>query len=364
MDDRKSTLAGSLTGELDRRGTPVREFFEDTFPNLDGLKRNWVRPDLQVPPPDVPAHRLGRVGQAFDYYVRLYFDPDADQKIAADGWFRAAMSLARLDEPPVELPFDGQDRAALRIWLYEQQDARADPISVIRSMIAETLAGRPPAVCDHEGRRRLARCCLLLGVYEEAARVTVSREHPTMTLPLLPGWDQLAGVVADHGDLVDDLLALIQVAEDNLPGLVDPDGHRVVLNPTLGAVDTVAADADLVVDECLLDLKTTSSPGFRRDYLFQLLGYVLLDIDNALNLSAVGIYRARFGDLLTWELDELLQQLCARPVDLSALREEFRGVAGSRYTLLPASHPSRHPNAAKRALNLWAAPVFRGDSAP
>lgn len=41
-----------------------------------------------------------------------------------------------------------------------------------------------------------------------------------------------------------------------------------------------SADADFLVDGCLVEVKTTKRPASRREDLYQLLGYALLDFEN------------------------------------------------------------------------------------
>jgi hypothetical protein len=51
---------------------------------------------------------------------------------------------------------------------------------------------------------------------------------------------------------------------------------------------------------------------------------VLLDFDDAYRLDSLGVFSARHRHLVTWELDVLLAELAGTPVDLPALREQFR----------------------------------------
>lgn len=86
-------------------------------------------------------------------------------------------------------------------------------------------------------------------------------------------------------------------------------GVEYEANPRfLGSAAVGGADADLAIGDMLIDVKTRegiSSP-WVRDTLFQLLGYVLLDLDDSLGTSRVGILLPRQPYLAVWSLDDLL----------------------------------------------------------
>jgi hypothetical protein len=109
---------------------------------------------------------------------------------------------------------------------------------------------------------------------------------------------------------------------------------RMESNPSFeGSVDVDEADADLIVDRCLIELKTTVKR--KREWsvwIRQLLGYVLLDYSNQHQIEAVAIYLARQGVLLRWPLSELLGMLSTdgcEPV-LKDLRTALRRVLIAR----------------------------------
>ncbi len=93
--------------------------------------------------------------------------------------------------------------------------------------------------------------------------------------------------------------------------------HTCLLNPTFGAATELVrgADADLFIDDCLIDIKTTKNPYFdKRDFL-QLIGYYLLHgfdgIGHGLNtkkrnVTSLAIYFARYGFLWKVAVDDIL----------------------------------------------------------
>ncbi|SDS81086.1 hypothetical protein [Microterricola viridarii] len=104
----------------------------------------------------------------------------------------------------------------------------------------------------------------------------------------------------------------------------EADGRVYTPNPTfLGSNAVGGADADLVIDDLLVEVKTREqiTNPWIRDTLFQLLGYALLDIDDLHGIRRVAILLPRQPYIAIWDLDDLL----GRDADdaLPELREEF-----------------------------------------
>ena len=98
----------------------------------------------------------------------------------------------------------------------------------------------------------------------------------------------------------------------------------------------IAAEADLICNGLLLDIKTklgTKNPksGIRSDALaiddlYQLLAYALLDHSDTYGISSLGIYSARYGALVTWPLEHLTSTMAGGPVDFPEAREQIRAM--------------------------------------
>ena len=92
-----------------------------------------------------------------------------------------------------------------------------------------------------------------------------------------------------------------------------------------GSVDVGGADADMIVDELLIDIKVTKRSSIELDWLRQLLGYVLLDYSDQYGISSIGLYLARQGVLVSWSLEEVIGSLCAdNTTSIAELREQFQ----------------------------------------
>lgn len=101
-------------------------------------------------------------------------------------------------------------------------------------------------------------------------------------------------------DDVTDIENLFSVMKDS--GLLRPK-TRAFLNPTFGKGSSLVggADADLIIDRTLIDIKTTKSISFTQDMYNQLLGYYALSTfkDGLGGIAGLGIYFSRYGVLHT-----------------------------------------------------------------
>jgi hypothetical protein len=189
--------------------------------------------------------------------------------------------------------------------------------------------GRVLAESDEE---LLCRYCYVLGLFEELFRAGLEINSPLFTLA--PG-TTLDGLLALPPQMwVDDLCELSQLARPHFADLARPPLH---LNPVFsGSGEIGGADADLISDGCLLEIKTTVDPKFSSTrLLYQMLGYVLLDYENAFAITSVGTYLSRQSLLVRWSLDELLSTLLAdRQATLAELRLSFRAAVHAARTAL------------------------------
>lgn len=122
----------------------------------------------------------------------------------------------------------------------------------------------------------------------------------------------------------------------NLLGLVDANTFRtsepVVLNPTFGLASKKVrgADADFILGDLLVDIKTVKMLALRGDDFYQLLGYYMLSqiggIDLApasLEIRRIGIYFSRYGYLHVMPLEEIID-----PAKFPQFLDWFKGRIG------------------------------------
>ena len=106
-----------------------------------------------------------------------------------------------------------------------------------------------------------------------------------------------------------------------LIALVNPDLFRAakcaILNPAFGRASHMmgGADCDLVIDDTLLEIKTTKRFAIEREYFNQLIGYYLLSrigkiagAPPAHSIRKLGIYFSRFGYLWTFDVTRAITE--------------------------------------------------------
>ncbi len=112
---------------------------------------------------------------------------------------------------------------------------------------------------------------------------------------------------------IDDLRNLISVVE---PELFKAD-KICLLNPTFGKASKLVggADADLVIDDMLIDIKTKKKLQMNRNYFNQLIGYYTLYRIGGIDgmppqneIKKLGIYFARYGYLHLYKVKDIIDE--------------------------------------------------------
>ncbi len=309
----------SLTSELDNPRSPISRFLRERFPNVRDLQQRYREPMADaapLAPSDAAGVAYATLGWAFDWRLRFLLTPAPDLHLA----FRGASLLGeRFRRLAVEL--FGVLGGTVRLGAGA---AAGDPDP------PAPASGQGPAELDEE---RLIRACYALALYTEVFRGGPRRGSPLLGLTRGAGLGDLLGLASDAE--VSDLLALITAARQVLLPAVGARGAPLHIGPRFaGAADVGGADADVIARGLLVEWKVNL--GDRRDgrrrcslrqkVIHQLLGYLLLDYDDAYRIDALGIYAARYACLVTWPLGELLEELAGGPVDLVNVRTEFRTV--------------------------------------
>ncbi|KKM63865.1 hypothetical protein LCGC14_1507190 [marine sediment metagenome] len=124
-----------------------------------------------------------------------------------------------------------------------------------------------------------------------------------------------AGYIVDDIEFIDD-----EDVEDlrKLISLADLEFFKAnkvcILNPTFGEGSKLVggADADLVVDDMLIDIKTVKKLTFSREYLDQLIGYYTLykiggidGMSNQNEIKKLGVYFSRYRYLYWYDIDDI-----------------------------------------------------------
>jgi hypothetical protein len=297
----------SLTSLVRDTRSPVRQFLQAQFPHVDAAlqphRAEWT--DI----PTIPGYPYDTLGMALDYRIRYYFEAGSCQDLIA--WSGAKAGSI----------YSGGDLLDGRLMMlrpfhefFARLTAALDHLQPVRRRL-----GRP-----EEGL--LARYCYVLALFERIRREGPERS-PLLEQAVKATIEELLAMAEECW--LDDLRELSWAFYDHFADLLT---QPVRLNPTFeGSRDVGGADADLIVDGCLIEIKMTTQPRRLdkwRERLYQLLGYCLLDYSDEYAIREVGVYLARQHVLLRWPLDELMRTLAGGDVpSLDALRSQFTAVA-------------------------------------
>jgi hypothetical protein len=237
--------------------------------------------NLALPSPGESANDSGLVGAAFDYRVRFYFESVPTRSWAAYG---GAELLAAASPSSV--------MAQLRHDFFQDLYGLLDRVNLVGSWLQQS---------DEE---LLARYCIVLALLESVYRSGLSDRSPLRSIDPDGG---VAGVLAlATSSQVADVCRLSRAFYEEAAGLLR---EKTTCNPVFdGSSDVGGADADLMVGDCLFELKTgtRAQPSQMRRWLRQLVGYTLLDYGDAFGIRRVAVYSARHRCFAFFPLAELL----------------------------------------------------------
>jgi hypothetical protein len=296
-----------LTAELDKKESPVRRFFDERFTNgLRDVQRRYrqAAPPLVVPSADRAEANPGTVGTAADWLLRFMLHPWPSLKLAAMG---ASLTERR----------SGLGEAFTEITESLGYDPHAPPGAGVTDFTG-------PIGGNDTDPEQLARACWALALLTEMYRNPMA----AMLGPLGRFQDrrgtasELLGLASPAA--LGQLAGLREVfASALLPQLASRPGRRVLGAEFTGSA-LIKSDADVIAAGLLLDLKTESKLSLGITTLWQVIGYALLDFDDAYQLSEVGTFAARYCYLATWDIGTMLGELAGDHVDLPSVRREFQ----------------------------------------
>src|SRR5581483_2708029 len=299
----------SLTSHLNDRYSPVRAYLTARFGLTEQLRQGAsrcaeVRALLglgllrrqAVRAPLSPASQRYLVGMALDYRMRFMWAPSkAEDLVAFHGASavlgRAAWWLTGHGQGHEQPSFDN----LAPVWRPAAMLAKAF-FADVNWLVAMMKPARRRLTNAEE--ILLARYCAVLAYWEQVYRLGPRHDLPLCALSPGARLSDMLGlpddaVVADIADLAKDAAELASSLWD-VP---------TVLNPTFAGSHAVGgADADLIVDGCLVEIKTVTrwEPADLRQWLHQLVGYVLLDWNDKRRIRQIGLWLPRQRVFQTW----------------------------------------------------------------
>lgn len=343
----KTTM--SLTSHLKHYAeSPVGQFFRQRFPHTAAVTRA-TNPSLKAATTIRPAGQLpypySTVGMALDYRIRYHFTITPWVRFVA--WQGAWKLLSPTSRWELYQQQTQSGKATLVPSVDEDDSMSVQyPAAIITSFFdrLDALLARVQPVgrrMEPEAEQELARYCFVLALFEEVYR-TPNWESGPLIIPLTrQSVEELLAV--PEQTVIDDLCQLSALFYDRFHDLLTLP-H--VLNPTFkGSSDVDGADADLIVDGCLIDIKASVHSRINPEWLRQMVGYALLDYDDAYQITSVGIYMARQGRLFTWPLADLLSQLTGDPTaTVERLRQELQIRVDNKAATILTSPLSKNDN--------------------
>lgn len=301
----------ALTHRLTNARDPLRMWLTSQFPEVSALlgpARKVVRgaPTLRASAGNPPS----TIGGAIDYRIRYAFgETPPDETVA---WLGASRVLSNL-----LVAMDPENLALWRVVpgtkMLLARPVEPDTPGVPKNAISDFFSLTAARIREiHPAARRLSasdeaelcRLCILLQLFEEVYR-TGRVFDGSILASIEPETTAESLCAAVPQTWVHELTLLMDTAHSSLADLM---GRRCVLNPTFSASELVGgADADLVIDGLLLELKTTVNPRIDGMWLLQLLGYLLLDSDDELRIREIGFYLVRQGRLVQWPVEQALE---------------------------------------------------------
>ena len=278
---------GILSKDVRSPHTSVGQYLREQFPNVKPLREEYksLAHDLVV---DSKGAHAGNIGTAFDAIVKLTLNPD--------------------ETPP----------SALMRFLGDLN----------YHQVVNELAN----IVGHSDDRELVG----RAAWGLALCVIAYRAGPAA--PQIPNLvysgDFTVDTMLEQADdaAVEELAKLKTVADKHLfPEIA----NSFVLEPSFDYSAQINAEADLITEGLLLDIKTSlatkNTAGARPDTLkstdiYQLLGYVLFDYSNKHNINRIGLYSARYGTLVTWPLEHVLNLASGRDFSVQAGRQDIRNI--------------------------------------
>lgn len=324
----------SLTSHLGSATSPIGQFLRQRFASTLGLTKeaNKLLRSVTTFRPTTSTCPYGTLGMAIDYRIRYSFAITPSKQLVA--WQGAPILAFKPLESDEDIPVDWEDLPH-GVGIPTRLDASGVPLGIAQGpypwkLIASFFTSLDTVLTEIQpvGRRLgleaqqlLARYCFVLSLFEEAFRSHRYQDGPLLVPTPKRSIDDLLAIA--EGAWIDDLCVMATLFYDHYSHLLS---RPAVLNPTFaGSRDVGGADADLIVDGCLIDIKASVQPKIDPEWLRQLAGYVLLDYADVQHIHSVAIYMARQGVLLTWPLADFFHLLTGdETLFVETLRQEFR----------------------------------------
>ncbi len=253
----------------------------------DRFKTDFLRPDfslqgeLKAPP---LTNNYGTVGTAFDYLMRFYLQyHNKDTFIQRDRWV-ADSSYKMLNNMLSRNP-----NKEIRTGFHRDKVFKTSTLlKIISDQYEQTKSNYTKFVSTGQLTDELVSNTIFLAKLDAFARALIIDQNFDNHNP----------------DDIKDIKSIISLVDNKY--FVAKE--KCYFNPTFGDGSLLVggADADLIIDNTLIDIKATKHLKLEREHLNQVLGYYILSLIGGVNenpdsrpIENIGIYFARHGQLWT-----------------------------------------------------------------
>jgi hypothetical protein len=283
-------------------------FLDQAFPAIGSVAAQMARGIPAIAARSERGHYRANswqtIGTAIDYRLRLAFAADAVTHSPA---VTSAVTYAR---------------ATARCKGGTDADTYRNIAELGREMLLRlesvTRANNPadrekPLVASGAAEEHLCRLCYVAAWYDALYRAGDLNDDRTKVLGFIASNSSSLDEMLDSlpRSAVSNMIELVRCAAGGEIAGLRASAKGIVTAPCFtGSPDVNGADADLVADDLLLEIKTYRNPSdYLREHLRQLLGYTLLDYNDAYRLQRVGLHYTRHAHLICWDVAQLIRAL-------------------------------------------------------
>lgn len=294
--------------------SPLYDFFARNFPRTAEFVED-LNDQLAASPPRrslSPSSELRTIGAALVYRAYLYFKPPSPTEMVD--------AHRGMDILTDHLLRRGDWEAARRLW---------EAWSRAMEILAQTSPG---ALMPEDTEWQVCCACLFLARCVQLYEASSEPEKSPLYQALVEQ-RRIIGVLEEIGRppwLTEVLMGkdLLQLSRAFHARWAPCFGRPVVLSPEFAGSPLVGgAKADWIVDGTLIELKSSVKKRPAEPWhLWQLLGYALLDFEDAYRIRAVGFDFARHDVACAWPLEELAARLSGTERPIQAWRQAMREI--------------------------------------
>ncbi len=261
----------------------LKKWFCSNFPN-PGISE---KKDIIVPLPDTTSSYSGEIGTAFDYLFRFNLERINQNKIIKKDW------VAEDGYAWVMAPFWISKKKTIQIGYKNKSTVnRIQFEEFLTNIFDKAKLDYQKFINDGIVNDELIKSCIILAKFDVKVRSGITDTN----------FDNINNIE------VEEIHKLISV----VPWKLFKAKSCCYINPSFGtkASYVCSADADLIIDSTLIDIKTTKRLIIRREDLNQIIGYFLLSLIGGINknipvnINKIGFYYVRYGELLIYDVSE------------------------------------------------------------